>query len=478
MADYKELLRRALEVLPQNNGAVRRAVYEKARAALVGQLRAINPPLPARDITAHRLQLEDCIRQVEQEASEASIAGAQPLPPIFAEAAKRPAEIAKTKSASVGSIEDIIAAAEKSAAPSPKPSSLTVTPANRQRADGLPSKPASPDPVAVPVAARLSDVPGDLLAEIERAINASGPTSHTVPQPAAALGNSKLPSIVARAAAAREAANPPGPRPPELSSPAPVPNPGSNLGATDGGSSLSDLLIARGIGLNSRVAQVVGPVSNDALVSDAITKAAPLIAPPASEPPPAPKPTAVKKGSRSAGQKKKLTKPSRRFGRPPTPAVIPFEAPAGSYLKSIFLPPAGPMELDYISVMMPFPRDFDRVFECIVGAGFNQGFFVERADQKWENQAIIESVYSMIFRSNVVVCDFTGRNPNVMYEAGLAHALGRKVVPITRDSDELPFDIRHHHAMVYENSDGGLEKLGSWLEKSFKASRTWARPAK
>ncbi|KKB07476.1 hypothetical protein [Devosia chinhatensis] len=73
MADYKELLRRAISALPENNGSARRAVYEKARSALVGQLRAIQPPLPARDITQHRLQLEDCIRQVEQEASEAII---------------------------------------------------------------------------------------------------------------------------------------------------------------------------------------------------------------------------------------------------------------------------------------------------------------------------------------------------------------------------------------------------------------------
>jgi len=45
-------------------------VYEKARKALVGQLRAIEPPLPSREITQHRLQLEDCIRQVEQEATD------------------------------------------------------------------------------------------------------------------------------------------------------------------------------------------------------------------------------------------------------------------------------------------------------------------------------------------------------------------------------------------------------------------------
>ncbi|MBN9346667.1 MAG: hypothetical protein J0I48_10790 [Devosia sp.] len=111
MADYKELLRRAVEALPENNGAARRAVYEKARAALVGQLRAINPPLPARDITTHRLQLEDCIRQVEQEASEANIAGltSEPpsLPPVFAAEAKKPvAELPKP--------------AAKPAAPAPK----------------------------------------------------------------------------------------------------------------------------------------------------------------------------------------------------------------------------------------------------------------------------------------------------------------------------------------------------------------------
>ena len=70
MADYRELLRKAIDALPENTGANRRAVYEKARSALVAQLRAIEPPLPAREITTHRLNLEDCIREVEHEATE------------------------------------------------------------------------------------------------------------------------------------------------------------------------------------------------------------------------------------------------------------------------------------------------------------------------------------------------------------------------------------------------------------------------
>lgn len=75
MVDYKELLRTAINALPENNGTARRWVYEKVRAQLVDQLSHTYPPLTAREITAHRLQLEDCIREVEQEASEAVIAG-------------------------------------------------------------------------------------------------------------------------------------------------------------------------------------------------------------------------------------------------------------------------------------------------------------------------------------------------------------------------------------------------------------------
>lgn len=75
MADYRELLRRAIDALPENNGTARRAVYEKARSALVTQLHAIEPSIPPREITQHRLTLEDCIRQVEQEATEKLLQG-------------------------------------------------------------------------------------------------------------------------------------------------------------------------------------------------------------------------------------------------------------------------------------------------------------------------------------------------------------------------------------------------------------------
>lgn len=92
MVDFRPLLRRGIAALPENSGAGRRNIYQKARDALVSQLRAVQPPLSAAEITRHRMTLEDCIRDVEQEASEAVIRSLAPTlyPPPRVEAVDEP----------------------------------------------------------------------------------------------------------------------------------------------------------------------------------------------------------------------------------------------------------------------------------------------------------------------------------------------------------------------------------------------------
>src|SRR6266850_679854 len=69
MADYYPLISRAVAGLEKNNGENRRALYERARAALVAQLRGVTPPLNESDITRERLALEESIRKVEAESA-------------------------------------------------------------------------------------------------------------------------------------------------------------------------------------------------------------------------------------------------------------------------------------------------------------------------------------------------------------------------------------------------------------------------
>jgi hypothetical protein len=70
MADYYPLIARAVGGLEKNTGENRRALYERARSALVNQLRGVDPPLEESDITRERLALEESIRKVELDASK------------------------------------------------------------------------------------------------------------------------------------------------------------------------------------------------------------------------------------------------------------------------------------------------------------------------------------------------------------------------------------------------------------------------
>jgi hypothetical protein len=72
MTDYQPLLARAISGLERNTGEARRAIYDRARQALLNQLRAVNPPLADPDITRERLALEDAIRKIETQAAQAN----------------------------------------------------------------------------------------------------------------------------------------------------------------------------------------------------------------------------------------------------------------------------------------------------------------------------------------------------------------------------------------------------------------------
>src|SRR5437868_9963508 len=71
MADYYPLIARAIAGLdPSAPGEGRRALYERARAALIAQLRSVEPPLSESEITRERLSLEEAVRKVESEAAQ------------------------------------------------------------------------------------------------------------------------------------------------------------------------------------------------------------------------------------------------------------------------------------------------------------------------------------------------------------------------------------------------------------------------
>lgn len=120
------------------------------------------------------------------------------------------------------------------------------------------------------------------------------------------------------------------------------------------------------------------------------------------------------------------------------------------------------------SVMMPFGAAFDPVYEALQSAATEVGLVCRRADEIWENPAIIQDIVNLIDKSFVVVCDCTGRNANVFYEIGIAHTLGREVVLISQVDSDIPFDLRHLRYIRYLDNKEGRQELKIALVDRFK----------
>lgn len=129
----------------------------------------------------------------------------------------------------------------------------------------------------------------------------------------------------------------------------------------------------------------------------------------------------------------------------------------------VFTVPEGGVDQKLVALMMPFDAQFNPVSDIIKEAVSGLGLTCKRADDIWDDSTIIQDVFALIYHSTIVVCDFSGKNANVLYEAGIAHTLGRKVIPLAQHISDIPFDLRHHRHLMYLPNKDGLDDLKTKL---------------
>jgi len=139
-----------------------------------------------------------------------------------------------------------------------------------------------------------------------------------------------------------------------------------------------------------------------------------------------------------------------------------------TFTPSVFKIPKKPTNSKLISVMMPFSPAYRGTYEAIKRVADHMELECLRADDIWENSTFIQDIFDLIFCSRIVVVDFSERNPNVMYETGIAHTLGKIVIPITQSINDIPSDLGHHRALKYLPNDEGYRNLSNELYKRIK----------
>jgi hypothetical protein len=139
---------------------------------------------------------------------------------------------------------------------------------------------------------------------------------------------------------------------------------------------------------------------------------------------------------------------------------------------------SGRQFLDTCFVMMPFGQWMDAYYrEIYVPAIREAGLEPVRADELFSTGSVIEQIWEQISRAKVLLADLTGKNANVFYELGLAHAANKPVVFTTGELEDVPFDLRHLRVAVYDLRDPAWgDKLRGSLAIYLKAAK--AEPAK
>jgi hypothetical protein len=121
-----------------------------------------------------------------------------------------------------------------------------------------------------------------------------------------------------------------------------------------------------------------------------------------------------------------------------------------------------------IFVVMPFLPVMKPVYEDhIHKVAIEKQLEVQRADDMFGvRHNIMEYVWSGICAAKVIVADCTGRNANVFYEIGIAHTVGKPVILITQNPEDVPFDLQAIRYLHYEYTPRGMALFEQNLAKT------------
>jgi len=120
-------------------------------------------------------------------------------------------------------------------------------------------------------------------------------------------------------------------------------------------------------------------------------------------------------------------------------------------------------------LIMPFATELDFVHRVIADVVGSFGIRCIRADEVYLSRPVMEDVKQMIAGADLVICDFTGRNPNVYYEAGLADAWRKDWIVLSQTSEDMTFDVRHIRSIRYSNTMGADVRLRDELAQALRA---------
>ncbi len=128
------------------------------------------------------------------------------------------------------------------------------------------------------------------------------------------------------------------------------------------------------------------------------------------------------------------------------------------FLAAMDIPPQE-VQRDLIFVLTPFEKREEATYAAVVEAFQSWNVRVRRGDEENITSNILRHIVTLIAQANIIVANVATRNPNVMYELGIAQSLGKKVILVSRTVDNVPFDLKHQRILLYKTREDLVSKL-------------------
>ena len=110
-------------------------------------------------------------------------------------------------------------------------------------------------------------------------------------------------------------------------------------------------------------------------------------------------------------------------------------------------------EPDLVFILTPFNKRFDKAYDAIRKTCHSIGLRCLRGDEEFIRGDILPHILKIMCKANIVIANISGRNANVFYELGLAHAMDKNTLLVSKTVEELPLDVQSKKIIIYKNYD-------------------------
>lgn len=143
--------------------------------------------------------------------------------------------------------------------------------------------------------------------------------------------------------------------------------------------------------------------------------------------------------------------------------ILSEKVKPNEFLQKMGVDPEQKVQSNLVFVLIPFNPDFDETYSVIKEVVQEAGFHCTRGDASFVSGEILPDIIQNIVKARLIIADITGRNPNVFYELGIAHAIGKQVLILSKVERDIPFDVASIRVLTYEDSNDLRNRLRNWI---------------